>query len=204
MRSASRSVALLRTPQPPRHLPGPRESARIAYSSSRSARPRSCPSTGCDGRPTPKQAVVPLQPSRPLRPPQPPAIQSYHMKIGLVVERRSRPPISRYSRLKAQAMRALRHDLRPDLEDRVHDLLERHQNPVTAIGQRALTTVSSGAITSIGAVEAGVQRQVGEERLRPRDARPRTWCRRPSCRTSRCRDASRRGRRSRGRPRSSS
>ena len=41
------------------------------------------------------------------------------------------------------------------------------RNPVTAMGQRALTTVSSGAITSIGLIKARVQRQVGKNVFMP-------------------------------------
>ena len=65
---------------------------------------RSWPSSGCTARPTPKTGEVALEPSLPLRPPQPPAIQSYHMNTGRSSARASRPPTSRYSRLKQHAI----------------------------------------------------------------------------------------------------
>ena len=65
---------------------------------------RSCPSSGCTASPTPNTGDVQFWPSRPSRPPQPPAIQSYHMKNGRSSIRPSRPPTSRYSRLKQHAI----------------------------------------------------------------------------------------------------
>ena len=65
---------------------------------------RSWPSNGWTASPTPNTGDVQSCPSRPLRPPQPPAIQSYHMKNGRSSRRASRPPTSRYSRLKQQAI----------------------------------------------------------------------------------------------------
>ena len=102
--SASVSVPPFSTPQPPRYRPGPPESVPIWCIVVTTGVRRSWPSHACTARPTPKTGAVALEPSLLTRPPQPPAIQSYHMKYGLDSLRPSRPPTSRYSRLKAQAM----------------------------------------------------------------------------------------------------
>src|SRR5205823_3765022 len=91
------------TPQPPRNLPGPPESVLISCPVVKTGQSRSCASSGCTARPTPKIGAVAFEPSLPFRPPQPPTIQSYHMKIGRLSLRASRPPTSRYSRLNEQA-----------------------------------------------------------------------------------------------------
>ena len=46
------------------------------------------------------------------------------------------------------------------------------RKPVTATGHFALTTVSGGATIFDDTVEAGIQRQVGEEGLHAGDAAP--------------------------------
>src|SRR5205814_7015180 len=101
--SASLRIAPFSTPQPPRNRPGPAESVRISCPVVSTGQSRSCASSGWTARPTPKIGAVAFEPSLPLRPPQPPTIQSYHMKIGRLSRRASRPPTSRYSRLNEQA-----------------------------------------------------------------------------------------------------
>ena len=138
-----------------------------------SARDRAAPapSRGCTARPTPKIGAVAFEPSLPFRPPQPPTIQSYHMKIGRPSWRPSRPPTSRYSRLNAAGERPLGPQLRPELEDRVHDLLVRagaepgHRDRPRRVHDRPLRP----QVDLDGAVEAGIERDVREERLRPGD-----------------------------------
>ena len=145
VRSAAVSVAPFSTPQPPRNLPGPPESVRIACCVVTTGQRRSWPSSGCTASPTPKIGAVQLEPSRPLRPPQPPTIQSYHMKYGLSSLRASRPPTSRYSRLNEQA--SARSGISFDHSSKIAFMIFSYgpeQKPVTAIGQGALTTEPTG------------------------------------------------------------
>ena len=111
---------------------------------------RSWPSNGCTARPTPNTGEVQFCPSLPLRPPQPPAIQSYHMKNGRVVAARVAAADEQVLEVEAARHRALGHDLRPQLEDRVHDLLVgAGAEPVTAFGQPALTIGPLGPTSTL-------------------------------------------------------
>ena len=106
---------------------------------------RSWPSSGWTASPGPNIGEVAFDPSLELRPPQPPAIQSYHMKYGRPGSRPSRPPTSRYSRLKEHAM-ARSGTMRDQISmiEFINFSYVPEQNPVTAMGQPAFTTVPSG------------------------------------------------------------
>src|ERR671925_1804456 len=133
------------TPQPPRQRPGPPVSGRISWPVVTTGERRSWPSSGWTASPTPNTGEVALEPSLPLRPPQPPAIQSYHMKIESPPPRVSVPPTSRYSRLNDAAI--ARSGMTCDHSSKIAFMILSHgpeQNPVTAVGQAALTQLPSG------------------------------------------------------------
>ena len=113
---------------------------------------RSCPSTGCTASPVPNTGEVAEEPSFVDRPPHPPAIQSYHMKYGLDSVLASCPPTSRYSRLNAHAI--ARSGMMWDHSSKIAFMTFSYgpeQNPVTACGQPALTTVPSSPISAVTA-----------------------------------------------------
>src|SRR3954470_6310098 len=145
VRLAAVRVAPFSTPHPPRNFPGPPESVRIACWVVTTGQRRSWPSSGCTARPTPKIGAVQLDPSLPLRPPQPPTIQSYHMKYGRSSYRLSRPPTSRYSRLKVQAI--VRSGRMFDQSSKTEFMIFSNgpeQKPAQGVGHTEFTTVPGG------------------------------------------------------------
>ena len=171
MPSASVSVPPFSTPQPPRNWPGPPESGTSWCPVVSTGQRRSCPSSGWTARPTPKIGAVAVEPSLPFRPPQPPTIQSYHMKIGRSGRAHVAAADEQVLEVERAGDRPLGHDPRPELEDRVHDLLV---GPGAEAGDGdGPGRVDDGAlgaqVDGDDPVEAGVQRNVGEERLRPGD-----------------------------------
>ena len=168
--TASVSRPPFSTPQPPRNRPGPPESVRISFTVVTTGDSRSCPSTGWVARPTPKMGAVAFDAVAPV-PSAPaaghPVVPHEDRPAGLA---RVAPAHQQVLEVERARQGPLRHHPRPQLEDRVHDLLVR---PGAEPGDRDRPgRVHDGALRAEvdghGPVEAGVERHVREERLRAR------------------------------------
>ena len=171
MPSASRKMAPFSTPQPPRKLPGPPESVTDLVPRRQHRAEALLRLERLDGEAHPEdrrrrvRAVLAVAAAPAADHP----VVPHEDRPALVP--RVAPADEQVLEVERAGERALRHELRPELEDRVHDLLvgagaeAGHGDRPGRVDHRP----DRPEVDLDGAVEAGVERHVGEERLRPGD-----------------------------------
>jgi hypothetical protein len=125
------------------------------------------PSTGCDIKPVPKRGgdVAAVLAVAPAPAAGQPVVEHEDRLFGPAgVE----PAGQQIFQVEGASERALRHDLRPDFINGVHDLLERHQEAGNADRPAGIDDRAFRRYDFEHPVETAVEREVGEERLHAR------------------------------------